>query len=62
MHICIGFIIRTQLIEYVLYEVHEFICSSQRYINAIMLFNLYWGTKVWNIDINFVVFKKQIKK
>ena len=20
--------------------------------------NLYWGTKVWNIDINFVVFKK----
>ena len=21
----------------------------------------YWGTKVWNIDINFVVIKKQIK-
>ena len=20
--------------------------------------NVYWGTKVWNIDINFVVFKK----
>ena len=19
---------------------------------------IYWGTKVWNIDINFVVFKK----
>ena len=23
---------------------------------------IYWGTKVWNIDINFVVFKKQMKK
>ena len=23
--------------------------------------NIYWGTKVWNIDINFVVIKKQIK-
>ena len=22
--------------------------------------NIYWGTKLWNIDINFVVFKKQI--
>ena len=22
----------------------------------------YWGTQVWNIDINFVFFKKQIKK
>ena len=24
--------------------------------------NIYWGTKVWNININFVVIKKQIKK
>ena len=23
---------------------------------------IYWGTKVWNIDINSVVIKKQIKK
>ena len=23
---------------------------------------IYWGTKVWNIDINFIVIKKQIKK
>ena len=23
---------------------------------------IYWGTKVWNININFVVFKKQMKK
>ena len=23
---------------------------------------LYWGTEVWNIDIYFVVFKKQIRK
>ena len=23
--------------------------------------NIYWGTKVWNIDINVVVIKKQIK-
>ena len=22
---------------------------------------LYWGTKVWNININFVVIKKQIQ-
>ena len=24
--------------------------------------DIYWGTKVWNIDINFVVIKIQIKK
>ena len=23
---------------------------------------VYWGTKVWNIDINFVVIKKTNKK
>ena len=25
-------------------------------------FIIYWGTKVWNIEINFVFFKKQIKR
>ena len=24
--------------------------------------HVYWGTKVWNIDINFVVFKKTNKE
>ena len=24
--------------------------------------DIYWGTKVWNIEINFVFFKKQINR
>ena len=27
-------------------------------LNELRKEDIYWGTKVWNIDINFVVFKK----
>ena len=30
--------------------------------NFYFTFDIYWGTKVWNIDINFVVIKIQIKQ
>ena len=26
------------------------------------ILEIYWGTKVWNIDINFVVIKKQMRE
>ena len=32
--------------------------NMQKHITRALI---YWGTKVWNIDINFVVIKKQIK-
>ena len=32
------------------------------FIGIYVYMYIYWGTKVWNIDINFEVIKKQIKE